>query len=199
RLCPCARQSRCRGKCRDLEREFRTPQGLFWGSLKGTESHMSNHAFERINPLRKPKGFEPVVQRWSAGLPRKCGSLCIAFHGVQGADAQTIYKSGFMPWISEAICLPSGPDVHDHAWFVDQNGLYTHIVSTYWVEEARRDNWLENPRVASWWNDSARLSETNGYFRESLTVPAERLETLYWNDYPAGLSRSNEVALYPTL
>jgi hypothetical protein len=159
---------------------------------------MNYHALERINPLRKPKGFEPVVQRWSVGLPRKCEALCVAFHGVQGKDAETVYKSGFIPWISEAVRLPSGPDVHDHEWFVDQSGLYTHVVATYWVEQTRRDGWLEDARVASWWTDSARLSEPTGYFRESLTVPTERLETLYWNDYPAGISRSNEVALYPT-
>lgn len=139
-----------------------------------------------------------MVQRWSVGFPRKRRSLCVAFHGVQGADAETVYGSGFFPWISEAIHLASGPDVHDHAWFVDQNGLYTHVVAGYWVDQTRRDDWFEGAQVARWWNDSARHSEGPRYFRESLTVPIERLETLYWNDYPAGLSRSNEVALYPT-
>ena len=85
---------------------------------------MNYQALERINPLRKPKGFEPVVQRWSVGFPRKCEALCLAFHGVQGPNAEEVYKSGFIRWISEAVCLPSGPDLHDHAWFVDQNGLY---------------------------------------------------------------------------
>src|SRR5206468_4618138 len=68
----------------------------------------------------------------------------------------------------------------------------------YWIDQERRDQWLADPHMTLWWNDAARLSETTGYFRESVTVPVERQETLYWQDYPAGLSRSPDVAVYPT-
>lgn len=153
---------------------------------------------ERSYPLRKPKGFDPVVQRWSAGLVNSCDAICVAFHGIQGADAASVYSSSFFPWINAALESASGPTVHDHSWFIDQNGLYTHIVATYWVDRAQRDDWFAASSVAQWWNDPARLTEPTGYFRESLTVPAERQETLYWRDYPAGLSRSPEVAVYPT-
>ncbi len=159
---------------------------------------MGLQVFDRVNPLRKPKGFEPVVQRWSAGFANKCEALCVAFHGIQGRDAESVYRSPFFPWIEKAISLPSGPTVHDHAWFIDQNGLYTHIVAAYWVDQERRDDWLVDPHLTSWWTDAARLAEPNGYFRESVTVPVERQETLYWKDYPAALSRSPEVAVYPT-
>ena len=60
---------------------------------------MGLQVFDRINPLRKPKGFEPVVQRWSAGFANKCETLCVAFHGIQGRDAQSVYASPFFPWI----------------------------------------------------------------------------------------------------
>lgn len=159
---------------------------------------MDKLTFERVHPLRRPKGFEPVVQRWSAGLVNSCEAICVAFHGIQGKDAKTVYASSFFPWINAALKLPNGPTVYDHAWFIDQNGLYTHIVAAYWVDCARRDEWLANRQVAQWWNDRARLAEPTGYFRESLTVPVERQETLYWKDYPAGLSRSADVAVYPT-
>ena len=159
---------------------------------------MGLQAYARVNPLRKPKGFEPVVQRWSAGLVNSCEALCVVFHGVQGKDAASVYASAFFPWITAAIGLPSGPTVHDHAWFVDENGLFTHIVAAYWVDRDRRDAWLAEPAVAQWWSDGARLSDSIGVFRESLTVPVERQETLYWQDYPAGLSRSPDVAVYPT-
>jgi aldoxime dehydratase len=84
---------------------------------------MGLQVFDRVNPLRKPKGFEPVVQRWSAGFANKCETLCVAFHGIQGRDAESVYASPFFRWIETAIGLPSGPTVHDHAWFIDQNGL----------------------------------------------------------------------------
>jgi len=138
---------------------------------------MVSQIFDRINPLRKPKGFEPVVQRWSAGFMNRCDALCVAFHGIQGKDAASVYASPFFPWIDAAVRLPSGPTVND---------------------QDRRDDWLADPHVAAWWDDPARVSEPTGYFRESMTVPLERQETLYWQDYPAGLSRSSDVAVYPT-
>lgn len=159
---------------------------------------MSLPIYDRVNPLRKPKDFEPAVQRWSAAFLNSCDTLCVAFHGIQGKDAASVYASSFFPWIEAAVKLPCGPTVHDHAWFVDENGLYTHIVAAYWVDRTRRDDWLAHPHMTSWWNDEARIGEPTGYFRESLTVPLERQETLYWQDYPAGLIRSPDVAIYPT-
>ena len=154
--------------------------------------------YDRVHPLRKPKGFEPVVQRWSAGFVNSCRSLCVAFHGVQGKDADTVYASAFFPWIEAALALPEGPTVADHAWFVDEAGLYTHVIAAYWVDEGKRDAFFASPHVRAWWEDEARLSEATGYFRESMTVPLERQETLYWQDYPGGLSSSADIALYPT-
>jgi len=154
--------------------------------------------YDRVHPMRKPKGFEPVVQRWSAGFLNSCEALCVSFHGVQGKDAASVYVSSFFPWIEEVLKLPSGPTTHDHAWFIDENGLYTHVVATYWVDRDRRDTWFSAPDVTRWWESKDRLSEATGYFRESLTIPVERQETLYWQDYPAALSKSPDVAVYPT-
>lgn len=154
--------------------------------------------YERIHPLRKPKGFEPVVQRWSAAFPNRCRTLCVAFQGIQGESPEAVYGSGFFPWIEAALAGPDGSTMSDHAWFVDPNGLYTHIVAAYWVDEARRDRFLASPLVRDWWEDAARLTEPTGYFRESLTVPLERQETLYWQDYAGGLSASPDIGIYPT-
>lgn len=154
--------------------------------------------YDRIHPLRKPKGFEPVVQRWSTAFLNSCRAICVAFHGVQGRNAEEVYASSFFPWIEAALGLPDGPTVADHAWFVDQNGLYTHVVATYWVDEARRDRFFADPHLRTWWEAQERLSEPTGYFRESLTVPVERQESIYWQDYAGGLSASPDVALYPT-
>lgn len=159
---------------------------------------MTVQIYERINPLRKPKGFEPVVQRWSTAFVNGCDAFCVAFHGIQGKSADEVYAAPFFRWMEAALALPSGPTVHDHAWFVDKNGLHTHIVATYWVDREKRDSWMAEPHVVSWWGSDARLAEPTGYFRESLTVPVERQESIYWLDYPAGLMRSSEVAIYPT-
>jgi aldoxime dehydratase len=154
--------------------------------------------YDRVHPLRKPKGFEPVVQRWSVGFPNKCQAMCVSFCGVQGPERDTVYRSQFFDWLRRTQDLSSAPTVVDHAAFSDANGLYTHIAALYWIDTEQRDGWTANPHVGDWWNSAARLDEGVGYFKESLTIPLERQETLYWQDYPAGLSRSPEVAVYPT-
>lgn len=159
---------------------------------------MTIQIHERVNPLRKPKGFEPVVQRWSTAFVNGCEEICVAFHGVQGRSAEEVQASPFFRWIEAALVLRNGPTVHDHAWFVDQNGLHTHIVAAYWVDRQKRDDWMTDLHVKSWWENDARLTEPTGYFRESITVPVDRQESIYWLDYPAGLMRSKEVAIYPT-
>jgi len=73
-----------------------------------------------------------------------------------------------------------------------------HIVADYWLSATDHARWQASPKVAGWWNDPKRLSEPCGYFQECLRIPVERQETLYWQGYPAGLSRSDEVAIYPT-
>ncbi|TCT05521.1 phenylacetaldoxime dehydratase family protein [Aquabacter spiritensis] len=159
---------------------------------------MGMPVYDRVHPLRKPKGFEPVVQRWSTAFPNRCRVLCVAFHGIQGASADEVYASPFFSWLAAAFAAPDGPTVRDDAAFVDRTGLYTHIVAAYWVDEERRDRFFADPAVTEWWEDRARLAEPTGYFRESLTVPVERQESIYWLDYPGGLSASADVALYPT-
>ena len=159
---------------------------------------MAMPVYDRVHPLRKPKGFEPVVQRWSTAFANNCRALCVAFHGVQGKSAEEVQASPFFGWIEAALALPDGPTVSDHAAFVDPNGLYTHIVAAYWLDEDKRDRFLADPFVAGWWEDAARLTEPTGYFRESMTVPVERQESIYWQDYAGGLSAAPDVALYPT-
>ncbi|RTL55192.1 MAG: phenylacetaldoxime dehydratase family protein [Bradyrhizobiaceae bacterium] len=159
---------------------------------------MPAYEYVRKNPLRKPKGFEPIVQRWSVGFPNNCAAFGVTFYGVQGSDAAAVYGSAFFGWIEKVLGLPNGPSVHDHAALVDQNGLYTHIVAMYWIDLQKRAAWDNDPMVTEWWNDKARLSEATGYFRETMMVPVERQETIYWQDYPAAMMLSPDVSVYPT-
>ncbi len=159
---------------------------------------MAVSVFQRVHPIRKPKDFVPAVQRWSVALPNRHDRYFVSFYGVQAVDAATVYASDFFPWIEAALKLPCAPVAHDHARYVDEQGLTNHIVAMYWIDPAAHDAWRNDKAVANWWNDAARLHEACGYFRECMTVPLDRQETLYWQDYPAALSKAEEVGIYPT-
>lgn len=159
---------------------------------------MAIPVYQRTIPLRRPKGFEPVVQRWSAAFANRQTELCVVFQGAQGPDENTIRDSGFPDWIARQAASVHSPAVSDHARFRDANGLLTHIVTSYWLSRADRDACLAGQGIRDWWDSDARLSGPVGFFRESLTVPVERLETLYWQDYPGGVSAAPDIAIAPT-
>src|SRR5688572_23055181 len=118
---------------------------------------MAVSVFQRVNPIRKPKDFVPTVQRWSVALPNRYDRYFVSFYGVQGADAASVYASGFFQWIEAALALPAAPIAHDHARFVDEQGLTNHIVALYWIDPAEQNVWRNQAEVANWWDDPARL------------------------------------------
>jgi len=152
----------------------------------------------RVHPLRKPKGFEPAVQRWSVAVPAKYDRYQVVFLGIQASRADDIAASPFRSWIEGAFARTDGPIAQDNARHVDEAGLTNHIVAAYWLDAAAFASWSACDAVAGFWDDPARRDGSCGYFRESMMVPVERQETIYWQDFPAALSRSNEVSIYPT-
>ena len=158
---------------------------------------MTRDALVTPRPLRKPKGFEPAVQRWSVAVPTKHQAYFVTFFGVQG-DTDAVANAPLIPWLEEAFARPDGPTTYDHSRHIDEDGLVNHIVAAYWVDETKLASWTASDAVTAFWNDPARLAEPCGYFREGLHVPVKRQETLYWSDFPAGLSRSDDVAIYAT-
>ncbi len=159
---------------------------------------MSIQVYERVNPLREAEGFRTcgtAMVRWLCQQLRYI-MRCLSWHSGE-SQLQTSTRRRFFPGLRRRSLLRAARR------FTIMHGSLTrtastHIVAAYWVDRERRDAWISDQQVASWWSDPVRLSEATGYFRESLTIPIERQETLYWQDYPAGLSRSPDVAIYPT-
>lgn len=152
---------------------------------------------ERIAPIRKPDGFTPAVQRWSAQLPEGCAQFRVGFFGVQGDDAAAIDASPFLAWAATALRGgPDGPDTCDHARYIDAAGRLNHVVAAYWLDDTSYAAWAAD--AAAWWAAPARLGAATGVWREVLRVPRDRQESIYWRDHPAGLMTSDRVAVFPT-
>ena len=49
----------------------------------------------------------------------------------------------------------------------------------------------------AWWNDSAHVKDPQGYFREILTVPTDRFETIYTYNTQVGVARTGCPAVGP--
>lgn len=152
--------------------------------------------YPRVFAIRKPEGFVPAVQRWSAQFPESCSAVHIGFFAAQGEDADVVAASGFLEWVSRAMHGAFAPATLDHSSFTDEAGVFNRIVTAYWTDTHTFDAWRIAQRQEGWWEDDARKDGPCGFWREMLTVPVERLETLYWNDYTAAMSKA--VPIEPT-
>jgi aliphatic aldoxime dehydratase len=154
---------------------------------------------QRVTPLRKAPGFVPAVQRWSHQLPAGETQFRVGFFGAQSPDTETLNRHPLHAWATEHLLNhPAGPTCVDHARSRTLAGLCTHTIAAYWVSEARYAVWAADANAEAWWQAPDSLQGPSGVWREILRIPRDRQESLYWLDFPIGLSASKEVALYPT-
>lgn len=154
---------------------------------------------ERVTPLRKPPNFQPAVQRWSFQVPPGQPQFRMAVFGAEAPDESSLNDHPLLKWSEQFLANhPDGPHCHQHARSRTLHGTSTHIISAYWVDEHRFERWTRDQAAEAWWQDPARLTGAFGSWREILRVPRDRQESLFWLDFPIGVSVSGDVALYPT-
>jgi aldoxime dehydratase len=154
---------------------------------------------ERVTPLRKLPGFIPAVQRWSCQLPPGEVQFRVALFGAEAPDTAALDRHPLHAWARRhLIDHPTGPTCLQHTRSRSTAGLPTHVICAYWVSEARFADWTADADAEAWWQAPERLQGPLGCWREILRVPRDRQESLYWRDYPVGLSVSPDIALYPT-
>lgn len=153
--------------------------------------------YPRIFNVRKPEGFVPAVQRWSVKFPEASSAVHVGFFAVQGDSEEEIQASGFLDWASAAMAGQFAPISLDHSRFTDAAGKLNRVVAAYWVHSAEFDAWYQREAHGGWWESDARLSGVCGFWREVLTVPVERFESIYWEDYPAALSKALPIEPTP--
>jgi aliphatic aldoxime dehydratase len=154
---------------------------------------------ERVTPLRKPPNFTPAVQRWSFQVPPGQTQFRMAVFGAEAPTLAALNTHPLHRWVKSSLGThPAGPTCFQHARSRTLHGTLTHVISAYWVNEDRFAAWEADPEVEAWWQAPERLQGELGCWREILRVPRDRQESLYWRDFPIGVSVSSEVALYPT-
>jgi aldoxime dehydratase len=154
---------------------------------------------ERVTPLRKPPNFKPAVQRWSHQLPIGERQFRLGVFGAEAPDEASLARHPLHAWVSQHLARHrAGPTCLQHARARTLTGYHTHLVHAYWVSETRFAAWQADSAGEAWWQAPERLQGELGSWREILRIPRDRQESLYWLDFPIGLSASAEVALYPT-
>ena len=139
---------------------------------------MSDADKPRSIAKRMPDGWKPPVPAWSAFASHD-GQITIAYYGVQMPIEDSKQRlASFRTWISALLVEPDAPASVEYAEFVDAQGYYTWLVIGYWIKGGQYARWSSSDAHERYWQAAERMHGNVGFFREVLSVPFERFETL---------------------
>ena len=162
---------------------------------------MANESSERkplvalaTSPRRMPPGWTPPAPAWSASFAELRTPIVMAYFGTQLAPDDTRPPRDRM---RDFFARGVAPLNVESATFIDRSGRRNLLSIGYWTDPARYHQWNVDSGFEAWWNDPARMRDDEGYFREILTVPKERFETIFVHDYLVGAAKLGDTVLGP--
>jgi aldoxime dehydratase len=139
------------------------------------------------SPRHMPPDWKPPASAWAASFAQQTIPVVMAYFGTQlGKHDDGRRESP----LHEFFACADGPDNLESANYIDRSGCGNLILSAYWTNPASYERWSMQSGFDAWWNDSARVKDPQGYFREILTVPTDRFETISTYNTQVGVART---------
>ncbi|WP_455885231.1 phenylacetaldoxime dehydratase family protein [Pseudomonas spelaei] len=158
---------------------------------------MSFHLhYPRIIDEVRPEGFAPATPKYQARWDNPLSTLVCDYLAVQHSGESRTPESDFFIRAQAAFTSEYGPDNHELMRQVDDAGLVNSIVVAYWTDPTRYAIWKHTHIFNAWFNSSEREHGPHGYWRETLLVPYDRMETIYSEPhYRAGVAKTQGCQL----
>jgi aldoxime dehydratase len=127
-------------------------------------------------PHNLPPDWTPPAPAWAVSFAQQTKPVVMAYFGTQlpARDGKAV-----APPILKFFTGADAPLNFENARFIDRSGRANLITSAYWTDPASYERWRQSSGFESWWNDRARTSDSAGHFREILTIPPDRFETIF--------------------
>ncbi len=138
-----------------------------------------------------PRNWEPPAPAWQSYWQQQEEPLIAGYFGIQ-ANQPTLLEF----WAEEAFAGKHAPFAVEVGRHDGKDGLTEFIYIAYWRKSAYEKWWSW---TQTWWNDDARLNDSVGYWREVITMPFERFETLHSTAEPYGIGVSADSMDGPIL
>ncbi len=137
---------------------------------------------------RMPQSWEPPYPAWSAEFATDISEVIVAYFGTQARAG----GGGYCQTLNQFFRSSNGPENVETGRFIDREGYETTIIAAYWTSPTRYDAWQIESGFSGWWSHPQRVQEPNGYFREVMCIPLERLETLFSTQDLVGVSKTGQ-------
>ncbi len=118
-----------------------------------------------------PEGWVAPAPAWTNHWANENDPIVAGYFAAQGGDTGALDA-----WAAEALFGDDAPRQVEQGHFVDASGANNHLYIAYW-RLSQYGGWWQLHR--GWWEDKARESEPAAYWREILSMPLERTETLH--------------------
>ena len=125
----------------------------------------------KMNRANMPEGWVAPAPAWSNEWANENDPIVAGYFAVQGGDTGALDA-----WAAEALFGDDAPQQVEQGHFVDASGVDNHLYIAYW-RLSQYGGWWQQHR--GWWEDKARENEPAAYWREILSMPLERTETLH--------------------
>lgn len=148
--------------------------------------------YPRVIPARKPEGHQPAAPRYTLRWDKPVAGMVSDYFAMQGGHLDWDDERSFFDRVTAAFAGPDGPGAHEIMRFRDEAGESNAVVVGYWTDPTAHGRWSASSELLSWLGSDERLSEpTVGYWRETISVPYDRHETIYSESrYRIGLART---------
>lgn len=158
---------------------------------------MSFHIeYPRTIAAQRPGDFTPGAPKFQVRWQAPVTTVVSDYIAVQHNSADLGTERAFFDKARAAFASPWGPDCFDEQRCTDDAGYINSIVIAYWTDITRYAMWKHRDSFNRWFASAAREKEGVGYWRETLTVPYDRIETIFSEPYyRAGIARSQGCAL----
>lgn len=154
--------------------------------------------YPRTVPASRPSSHRPAAPRFSLRWRRPVPEFITVWFGLQGADATTPEGKGFTARMRSYFEENGGPDSFEVFDCVETPDMPGVAVVAYWTTYQRYETWLTRSAWRGWWDDAERVNEGLGYWREELSCPYDRHETIYSDpEYRIGLGLTSDSVIVP--
>lgn len=138
-----------------------------------------------------PRNWEPPAPAWQSVWEQQADPLVAGYFGIQADEPELLE-----PWTENAFGGKYAPFAVEVGRHDGKDDLTEFLYIAYW-RRSQYEKWW--PREQSWWHDDNRLQESVGYWREVITMPFERFETLHSTTEPHGIGVSADSMDGPIL
>lgn len=155
---------------------------------------MSYHIeYPRSLPAKRPAGHKPAAPRHGLRWSRPVTAIISDWFGIQAADLPDSARARFFAMAKASFAEEDGPDCHETFRGDGEGGLSNVVIVGYWTDALRHARWAMRSSLVEWFRDDVRRYSPVGAWRETVSVPYDRHETIYSeNWYRVGIGRTQD-------